>query len=414
MPLCQPHADSWPHTHSIRAVRLLQHNARWAAKLAKQKARKEAAAARRAAQAEAAKAREEEEAKRKKVNPFAAGAGGAANAGLGGMLFGAPTPAPAAQPQAAAEEPESEDESESDEEESRMAEELAVKASLEATQRTADWASTSAHYAPALYLNTIPEPSSSARRAATTKLTPAAKAALKAGDGTVQGDDAGLKEWEGESYQRMMVSGVDEAFERFVARVGAEGRQVVRYELGGVPLPFCGNGEVYDQLWPKPARNATPVSRQPIAPTDRSGRAYTPTAVPPCPACGGPRTFEVQLMPNLVNLLRPTLLADVTDASDATLDAASVSVSAEERRRREIESALGRKLPREPDADGITRAKAQTEEQRKAEEAALKARTGLAWSTAMVFTCEGDCCVPQNEVEGETWREEWVGAQWEE
>jgi pre-rRNA-processing protein TSR4 len=393
-------------------VRLLQHNARWAAKLEKQKARKEAAAARRRTQEAAAKAREEEEAARKKVNPFSAGAG-AAGTGLGGMLFGAPAPAAAAPQETTvvADAEQDDSESESDEEESRLAEELAVKASLEATQRTADWAAAAAHYAPAQYLNTVPEPSSSARRAASAKLTPAAKAALKAGDGTVPNDDAGLKEWEGESYQRMMVSGVDEAFERFVARVGSEGRQVVRYELGGVPLPFCGSGIVYDKLWPQASRNATPVSRQAMAASDKNGRTYTPSAVPPCEACGGPRTFEVQLMPNLVNLLRPTSIAGAADEA-VVLDS---NASAEERRRREIESALGRKLPSQPDADGITRAKPQNEQQRLAEEAALRARTGLAWSTALVYTCEQDCCLPREAAaEGEAWREEWVGAQWEE
>lgn len=410
---------------SIRAVRLLQHNHRWAAKLAKQKARADAAAERRKARAEAAKAREAEQAARQKINPFAAAAAPNAAGGLGGMLFGVPAPEPTAEAikpkEDAAEVSDEEDDdgSDSDEETSRLAEELAVKASLEATQRTADWASSSTYYEPALYLNTVPEPSASARRAANTKLTPAAKDAAKAASkdgvaGTVLDDDAGLKAWAGESYTKMMVSGVDETFERFVARVEPEARQVVRYEMGGTPLPFIASGPIFEQLWPKVKPTHVQATRPGHAPpTTGGGRSYDASQVPACPACGGKRTFEVQLMPNLVNLLKPTLIQGVEEADAAALPSTG---SADDRRRREIERALGRKLPREPDADGITRPAPQQSDAEKEEEArAMQARTGLNFATALVYVCEKDCCVPREDGEAnETWREEWVGLQWEE
>ncbi|PWN43670.1 hypothetical protein IE81DRAFT_322069 [Ceraceosorus guamensis] len=411
---------------SVRAVRLLQFNARWAAKLAKRQAREEAAAERRKAREAAKKARAEQDEKARQTNPFSAAAslsGTNAPGGLGDALFGAPATAKPAVLKSDATAPaddvgaESADETfdsdSEDDEGSRLAEELAVKASLDELPRENDWASTSSHYNPPLYLNTIPEPSASARSAALLKMTPGAKAALESGKETVpNGDDKEIQEWEGETYSRMEVNGVDEAFERFVARVSPEGRQVVRYEKGGIPIPFAAAGSAYDKLWPR-AKSKIGADRSVAA----AARPFNPSSVPPCEACGGARDFELQLMPNLINLLRPE---NVVDSASATSDGeakAAQKLTVDQARRRDIEQALGRKLQLPPDADGITRTAPQlSDAELEAEKLAMQARTGLGFATAFIFTCQKDCCLPRSDeaaAQEETWREEWVAMQWE-
>ncbi|WFD45935.1 hypothetical protein GLX27_000562 [Malassezia furfur] len=348
---------------------MLKYNARWAAKLEKQRKKQEAHEARLAerkkkeADAEAEKARRE-----RATNPFSMSSTSNGNSLFGsGSLFSSTPQLPEADkkedasaqntPSETNDADEAEDDTDSEyDEEERLAEELAIKASIEQQREQLgadnDWAATAPCYTPALYLNTIPEPSRTSE-----KLEPPSKATLEraaeSGADMDQGDE--------EEYERMRVEGIDEVFERFTERLGSEARQVVRYEFDGVPLPFTGLGSVYRQLWP--------------------ANKYDGSKVPPCPHCGAPRVFEVQLMPNLANLLRAEQLKHRTSLAAGADD--------ETRRRAEIASTLGIEVEKAGDGSALP--------------------TGIVWSTAIVFVCSKDCS--QND--GEGWAEEWVAVQFE-
>ncbi|SAM82454.1 uncharacterized protein UBRO_04524 [Ustilago bromivora] len=428
-PACQ-HKD----VSSLRVIRALKFNRRWAAKLEKQKAKRLAREqAKKDREAAAAKAKQKQE-ERAKVNPFAASAdAGGANGGLGGMLFGGgadnpfatSTPVPAAESTtttAASADDEDDNEEEysdhedSEDEDDQLAEELALKSDLEATPSNPEssWVKSSTRYPP-LYLNTIPEPSSSS---ISKKLSKEEAAMLKSASasGTLTtsdnaANDADLKGFAKEGYEKMLLDGIDDTFERFLKRVEVEPRQAVRYEFGGEPIAFHAKGKVYDLLWPKECKakagEAVPVTKvqfksgEPLA----GERAFTSRAVPPCPQCGAERVFEAQLMPNLINMLK----ADKIQAADGSLDIDSSRTLAggegdeEAKRKAAIEQALGRRLP---SANNKAEGKG-----------SFDARTGLVWSTAFVFTCKNDCCVPAKEGQAEKgdecWREEVILAQFE-
>ncbi|KAG0172878.1 hypothetical protein DFQ28_009884 [Apophysomyces sp. BC1034] len=81
--------------------------------------------------------------------------------------------------------------------------------------------------------------------------------------------------WIGEAYEKSQLPrGVDKQFKKFTERAECEPTQCVRYEWAGTPL-------LYSQL----------QQQQQQAIQER------------CKACGGPRAFEFQLMPNILSLL---------------------------------------------------------------------------------------------------------------
>ncbi|WFD19933.1 hypothetical protein MCAP1_002175 [Malassezia caprae] len=333
---------------SIKAVRMLKHNQRWAAKLAKQaerqRIRKEREEAKRRAEAEAESRRLTQE---RTTNPFKMGSGGAGSL-LGESLFGAsPLTTVASPAPPPVEESEEEDDEADFDEDERLAEELAIKASLEEqrAQLQEDWTRSTSHYTTSLYLNTIPEP----RRAEDNQPTSQTPVPVKE---TSTGG-------EGEVYEQMTIDGIDDVYEQFTRRLGTEARQVVRYEYEGTPLPFSAAGPLFKQLWPSGWRG----------PMDTS-------SIPPCPHCGAPRVFELQLMPNLANLLRVDKLSDAGSIMPSS--------NTEEHRQAEISSLLGLK---DTHSDMCT---------------------GIVWSTALVFVCSRDCCP-----DTEGWAEEWVGLQHE-
>lgn len=421
---------------SLKVIRTLKFNTRWAAKLAKQKERRDA---REKAQLERRAAEEkirQEQVERSKINPFGAPATASsqgAQAGLGGMLFGGATNPFATTPSEAeksstqntdqiADELDSDDESEESESE-RLAEELAIKSDLEAVSTSDNWTTKTSRY-PALYLNTIPEPSSSSL---SKKLTAQESELLKKASVAAPGeagnfDENELKGFAKEGYEKMLLDGIDDTFERFVRRVSAEGRQVVRYGFDGEPVPFHARGAVYSMLWPKSA-SARPkagehvsVTKSSFGTSDKAGsppeaRQYTNSNIPPCPACGAPRVFEAQLMPNLINTLKAET---IRGADGALLTSSSIqtdaNLSEEARRKRDIERALGRALPEATTADDAAV---------RHTGAYLESVTGLVWSTAFIFVCSEDCCIPtthdspKNTNNEECWREEFIAAQFE-
>lgn len=146
-----------------------------------------------------------------------------------------------------------------------------------------------------------------------------------------------------------------------------------RYELGGTPLPFATD-DVLNRLFPAPGQKAgvTIVSGAVFsASVDDARRSYDAASIPACPSCGGRRVFECQLMPNLINTVR----------DNATAATAQVDGQTEEERRRTIEKLI----------------KGGAEDVR-----------GMEWGTAMVFSCENDCCKEKS-----GWAEELVLVQWD-
>ncbi|TKY89279.1 hypothetical protein EX895_001810 [Sporisorium graminicola] len=411
---------------SLRVIRTLKFNSRWAAKLEKQKAKRLAREqAKKERDAAAAKAKQEQE-ERAKINPFSAPAGGA-NAGLGGMLFGggSDNPFAASAPTTAAELPAKEADSDSDSEDDgddsedgeeseseRLAEELALKSDLAAAQPTAEsaWVESSTRYPP-LYLNTVPEPSSSSRSKKLSKEEAAMLKSASASGALAQNDvdDADLKGFAKEGYEKMLLDGIDDTFERFLKRVSVEPRQAVRYEFGGEPIAFHAKGKIYDLLWPKDAKvkagervTVTKSQFKSGAHASAGERSFSARAVPPCPHCGSERVFEAQLMPNLINLLKADQIqtADGSLDTDAHINTTSTAAQDEEAKRKAaIEQALGRRLPTTATATAGA-------------EAAFDARSGLVWSTAFVFVCSKDCCGPTSEGQ-ECWQEEVILAQFE-
>lgn len=402
---------------SVKAIRFLSYNARWEAKMQRKRQRREEKLALLEQQD---KARKEEEATRKKTNPFASTANTQASGGLGGALFGNNEDAfsqdtkdkqdnlsgnekDAGRKQHSLSSNEkdashkkdvmSDEESEEDDEDDSMAEELAVKASLQDKRpewEPSDWSKDAPAYVPALYLSTFAEPSAAARQESEQKRNKAQLHKLKQ-DGLGE-----MKGWEAEKYESMMAAN-DPVFEKFVRRVGYHGKQLVRYEFGGVPIPFHAKGKTYQRLWPKRKPAAT------LAGVSSNANEYSAQSVPSCPKCGGRRVFELQLMPNLVNELRPSQIHGGADG-EQNISAAGKE-DAESKRRREIEEALGRKLPTAPDADGISRDPTDQQVQQ-----GLARRTGIKWSTAMVFVCEADCHDSNISAEN-SWSEELVELQ---
>jgi pre-rRNA-processing protein TSR4 len=130
-----------------------------------------------------------------------------------------------------------------------------------------------------------------------------------------------------------------------------------RYELGGTPLPYASDA-VFNRLFPVPKSAAVTVTGSVFGPTGPK-RTFSLDTIPECQQCRSPRIFECQLMPNLINAVKPTV--------------ATKAISDEERRK-QVEKELTNK-------------------------------GGMEWGTCMIFSCEGDC---------ETvWAEEYVAVQWE-
>jgi pre-rRNA-processing protein TSR4 len=178
-------------------------------------------------------------------------------------------------------------------------------------------------------------------------------------------------EWRDERFESLLPRGMDPVFERFLRRIDSaeEGStQVLRYDLGGVPLPYSSGSPLTKKLFP---------TLPPTKPDDEDPpyeEHYTPATVPACKSCGGKRVFELQLVPSLISVLVPSAITTTG---------------------------------KEP--EGTKEVKAMSEEQRKEELAKLASGEegggeGMEWGTVMVFGCEKDCV---------GFREEWVGVEWE-
>ena len=83
----------------------------------------------------------------------------------------------------------------------------------------------------------------------------------------------------------------------FIKAGGNLAEQLLRYERGGVPLPFSGKGKAFDLLFPSISSAVTHPSRT------CAGQEYSEAAVSPCSGCGSKRIFELQIMPQVVTML---------------------------------------------------------------------------------------------------------------
>ncbi|KZT27791.1 hypothetical protein NEOLEDRAFT_1176385 [Neolentinus lepideus HHB14362 ss-1] len=344
---------------SVRAWRSLRYNAEYAKKL-------EAKLEKRRKQEEARKAAEKAK-EASKVNPFKISGSYSATSsfGLGTQVFGGENANPfSGQPSAAETNKDDDDDEDREYESESDSEESLVTALASASLEDSPWPAMPA-YKP-MYLNTtaeyLPPPPK-------TKVPPGAKIVdLDRDDGK---DKDKNMTWLSEAYENSME--VDHVFERFMTRVGYEGKQCVRYDLGGTPLPFS-HDKTFDRLFPLLTGPPVPVTKGDFMVQTSPKCVYSPSAVPNCPRCGGERTFECQLMPNLINILK--------DGEDDGKEAGKKST--EEERQKEVERAL----------------KSQN----------AKGRRGMEWGTVMVFSCKNDCCPEKKS----NWAEELVMVQWDE
>ncbi|KAF9478290.1 hypothetical protein BDN70DRAFT_880168 [Pholiota conissans] len=349
---------------SVRAWRGLRINEKYVQKLA-QKRQRQLERERQRALAEEEQARLE--AQRKNFtggNPFSMRGSGANNApvfGLGAQIFGAPPSetAPEPKPKEEKETPANDDADDSDEE---STDEELLTALAATSIAESEWKSAPSY--PPLYLSTVSE-----------YLPPPPKPRLPKGVevGDLGDDDKKDKDisWAKETYEDSLE--VDQVFERFMNRVKHEGEQCVRYELIGTPLPFAKDS-TFDLLWPAPLQDPLPVTKPDFKVVHNQKRVYNASAVPKCEVCGGPRVFECQLVPNLINVLRPAGEEKSKKLTD-------------EERRKEVEKVL-----KGDDKD---------------------AKRGMEWGTCMVFSCEKDCCLEGGKEAKEAWREEKVYVQWD-
>lgn len=152
------------------------------------------------------------------------------------------------------------------------------------------------------------------------------------------------------------------------------------YDFGGNPLPYSSTSKLHATLFgstPKPGTFNPVTASAPAGAASAAKRGvYDPARVPKCERCAGPRVFEMQLVPGLLNLLRVEQVA-----MPGAETAAAKGQAGEDERKRELEALLSAK--------------------RKAED-----KTGMEWGTVDMFSCEAGC--------GGDWAEEWVGVEWEE
>lgn len=181
-------------------------------------------------------------------------------------------------------------------------------------------------------------------------------------------------EWREGGWDKLVAKGVDDIFERFVRRLQSADdgtSQVLRYDFDAVPLPYSSSSPLFKKLFPGAPTRAPSSEEDEVV----LGDYYTTKAVPPCSQCGSERVFELQLVPQLINTLRPSALSTTGEVPTS-----SSKEQTEAERRAEIQRL----------AKGEARGDDNAAE--------------MEWGTIMTFGCKGDCV-------GVT--EEWVGVEWE-
>lgn len=176
-------------------------------------------------------------------------------------------------------------------------------------------------------------------------------------------------------WEQLLSPHLDEVFERFVKRIqGAEDAagQVLRYDFGGVPLPYSWKSPLYHKIFPGAPTKRTPDDEE----EPDFAEYYSTKAIPPCGQCGGGRIFELQLVPSLISQLQPDCLTTTGDVAKK-----SSGKQTEEERKKELAKIAAALRDGGGDAVGE-----------------------MEWGSIVVFGCENDCV---------GFAEEWVGVEWE-
>ncbi|KAF8557745.1 hypothetical protein OG21DRAFT_1505004, partial [Imleria badia] len=346
---CQRHAGS------IRAWRGLRYNDAYAAKLKKKKTRN-------AGQHKTITSPPPNPTS--SANPFSMKTTPEPTAfGLGYQIFGDPATNIPDQPKK-----DVNDCSDAENDDSVSSEDLLITAMTRTRVTDSFWAAAPSY--PAVYLSTlseyIPQPSKG-KAPANVRIEDPIEADGKAGKDAI---------WALETYENSVE--IDSVFDRFTKRVGFTGEQCLRYELGGIPLPFASD-KVFELLFLAATQAPLPVTKADFKVVQPTKRSYSTASIPPCPCCKSSRVFECQLMPNLINVLRKSV-------DDKHLDVRRLT---DEQRIKAVQDALKRN--KEPGS------------------------RGMEWGTCMVFSCGNDCCLDDGGQEDkECWREEYVLVQWDE
>ncbi|KAF9978429.1 hypothetical protein BGZ73_002325 [Actinomortierella ambigua] len=122
-------------------------------------------------------------------------------------------------------------------------------------------------------------------------------------------EGTGGASWGGEVYEEdQLPKGMDKALQKFTERVQASGaEQCVRYEFPGTPLLFSFGDETAKTLLPA---GASHHSKHTVPSAHRIAR---------CSGCGGPRAFEMQLMPNMLSMLQVSSREHLSEEEQASL-----------------------------------------------------------------------------------------------
>ena len=156
-------------------------------------------------------------------------------------------------------------------------------------------------------------------------------------------------------------STIDKTFQRFADRIAQNPEQILRYEFDGTPLLYSHTDPVGQRLSGHSLTSSTSTFTsnakiKTAAPSSKNSLG-TGGSFPPCPSCSAARVFELQLVPHAITELE-------------------------------------------------------------AEEEGLE---GMDWGTIILGVCSRDCtgtdtgtAAGDDSVASWSWKEEWVGVQWEE
>ncbi|OCF75505.1 hypothetical protein I204_04361 [Kwoniella mangroviensis CBS 8886] len=223
-------------------------------------------------------------------------------------------------------------------------------------------------YQPAQYLTTIDE-----------YLPPPDEVEYESSDDDDENADEELKGvMMDDNLERLFSQKVDEVFQRFVKRLeGSDGglKQVLRYDFGGIPLPYSSQSPITRKLFSgceKPLGKNQELDVDSLYNIDEK-------VIKRCEGCGGERTFELQLTPYLISLLKPDTISTTGQEGDKKNAQEKLT---EEERKKELQE-LAQKI-KAGNADGNDEVE-------------------MEWGNIMVFGCENDCIGLNEEVVGVEW-----------
>ena len=154
---------------------------------------------------------------------------------------------------------------------------------------------------------------------------------------------------------------MDEEFEHFVKKLSYEPSQCIRYDLGGQPLMFTNKDDIFKSMFNNGKFNLNDVSK--------------------CEKCESNRIFECQLTPNVINL-----------CNNNSQEQQEFAAMSEDARKKHLQSLLSKEGNNDKN----------------------NTKGEMEWGTILLFVCENDCCLNENNEEcNENWKEELIYVQWE-